>query len=115
VEEIPSDPQIRNLVDPLSSQYFQEDFWFLPGELKEQKGLWQFQNELNTHSIALEGAASFLRRKSPAALFSLCKGDFPINKRPKFTFLAPSPGQALIVEHNARKYPRKYHSKDTKD
>jgi hypothetical protein len=59
VEEIPSDPQIRNLVDPLSSQYFQEDSWFLPGELKEQKGLWQFQNELNTHSIALEGVSFF--------------------------------------------------------
>jgi hypothetical protein len=29
VEEIPSDPQIRNLVDALSSRYFQEDFWYL--------------------------------------------------------------------------------------
>jgi hypothetical protein len=29
VEEIPSDPQIRNLVNPLSCAYFQEDFWFL--------------------------------------------------------------------------------------
>ena len=29
VEEIPSNPQIRNLVDPLSCAYFQEDFWFL--------------------------------------------------------------------------------------
>lgn len=29
VEEIPSDPQIRNLIDPLPSVYFQEDFWFL--------------------------------------------------------------------------------------
>lgn len=36
VKEIPSDPQIRHLVDPLSSQYFQEDFWFLLDELKEQ-------------------------------------------------------------------------------
>ena len=28
VEEIPSDPQIRNLLDPLSAKYFQADFWF---------------------------------------------------------------------------------------
>ena len=34
VAEIPSDPQIRNLVDPLSYAYFQEDFWFLLNELK---------------------------------------------------------------------------------
>ena len=59
VEEIPSDPQIRNLVDPLSNQYFQEDFWFLLDELKEQKGLLQFRNELNTYSIALDGVSFF--------------------------------------------------------
>jgi hypothetical protein len=35
VEEIPSDPQIRNLVDPLASEDFQEDFWFLLDELRE--------------------------------------------------------------------------------
>lgn len=59
VKEIPSDPQIRNLVDPLSSQYFQEDFWFLLDELKEQQGLLQFRNELNTYSIALDGVNFF--------------------------------------------------------
>ena len=59
VKEIPSDPQIRNLVDPLSNQYFQEDFWFLLDELKEQQGLLQFRNELNTYSIALDGVNFF--------------------------------------------------------
>ena len=59
VEEIPSDPQIRNLVDRLSNEYFQEDFWFLLDELKEQERLWQFRNDLNTYAIALDGVNFF--------------------------------------------------------
>jgi hypothetical protein len=59
VEEIPSDPQIRNLVDPLASEYFQEDFWFLLDELKAQPGLLQFRNDLNTYAIALDGVNFF--------------------------------------------------------
>ena len=55
VEEIPSDPQIRNLIDPLSAKDFQEDFWFLLDELKDQQRLLQFRNELHTHAIALDG------------------------------------------------------------
>jgi len=63
VEEIPSDPQIRNLVDPLSCEDFQEDFWFLLDELKEQERLWQFRNDLNTYSIALDGVSFFSSEK----------------------------------------------------
>jgi hypothetical protein len=63
VEEIPSDPQIRNLVDPLSSAYFQEDFWYLLDELKEQQRLLQFRNELNTYSVALDGVNFFSSEK----------------------------------------------------
>jgi hypothetical protein len=59
IEAIPSDPQIRNLVDPLSSEYFQGDFWFLVGELKEQQRLLQFRNDLNTYAIALDGVSFF--------------------------------------------------------
>lgn len=63
IEEIPSDQQIRNLVDPLSSKYFQEDFWFLLDELKEQQRLLQFRNDLNTYSIALDGVSFFSSEK----------------------------------------------------
>jgi hypothetical protein len=63
VEEIPSDPQIRNLVDPLSCTYFQEDFWFVLDELKEQQRLWQFRNDLNTYAIALDGVNFFSSEK----------------------------------------------------
>lgn len=59
VEEIPSDPQIRNLVDPISSTYFQEDFWFLLDKLKEEQHLFQFRNELNTYSIVFDGVSFF--------------------------------------------------------
>jgi hypothetical protein len=63
VEEIPSDPQIRNLVDPLSSTYFQEDFWYLLDKLKDQQRLMQFRNALNTYSIALDGVNFFSSEK----------------------------------------------------
>ncbi len=59
VEEIPSDQQIRNLVDPLSCEYFQEDFWFLLDELKTQQRLGQWRNDLNTYAIALDGVSFF--------------------------------------------------------
>jgi len=55
VEEIPSDPQIRNLLDPLSSEDFQEDFWFLLEALREQQRLLFFRNDLNSYAIALDG------------------------------------------------------------
>lgn len=63
VGKIPSDPQIRSLVDPLSSTYFQEDFWFLLDKLKEEQHLLKFQNELNTYSIALDGVIFFSSEK----------------------------------------------------
>lgn len=63
VAEIPSDPQIRNLVDPLSCEYFQEDFWFLLDELKEQQRLLLFRNDLNTYAIALDGVNFFSSEK----------------------------------------------------
>lgn len=63
VEAIPSDPQIRNLVDPLSCAYFHEDFWFLLDELKEQQRLEQFRNDLNTYAIALDGVNFFSSEK----------------------------------------------------
>lgn len=59
IEELPSDPQIRNLVDPLSAQYFQEDYWFLLDELKAQQRLVPFLNDLNTYAIALDGVNFF--------------------------------------------------------
>lgn len=59
VEEIPSDPQIRNLVDPLACEYFREDFWHVLDELNEQQRLLRYRNELNTYAIALDGVSFF--------------------------------------------------------
>ena len=67
VDEIPSDPQIRNLVDPLSAEYFQEDFWFLLDELRAQQRLLPFRNELNTYAIALDGVNFFSSEKISCA------------------------------------------------
>ena len=67
IEQIPSDPQIRNLVDPLSAKYFQEEFWALLDKLKDQQRLWQFRNDLNTYSIALDGVSFFSSEKISCA------------------------------------------------
>lgn len=63
VDEIPSDPQIRNLLDPLSAKDFHEDFWILLDELKDQQRLLQFRNDLNTYAIALDGVNFFSSEK----------------------------------------------------
>lgn len=63
VEEIPSDPQIRNLLDPLASSDFQADFWFLLDGLKEQGHLQQFRTELNTYAIPMDGITFFSSEK----------------------------------------------------
>jgi hypothetical protein len=63
VREIPSDPQIRNLVDALSSEYFREDFWYVLDELKEGQRLLQYRNELNSYAIALDGVSFFSSEK----------------------------------------------------
>jgi hypothetical protein len=63
VEEIPSDPQIRNLLDPLNSAEFQEDFWYILDELKAERQIQQYQNELGTNAIAIDGVAFFSSEK----------------------------------------------------
>lgn len=55
VQEIPSDAQIRNLVDPLAHTAFQEDFWYILDELRSQQQWLRFRNELQTYAIALDG------------------------------------------------------------
>ena len=46
VTEIPSDAQIRNLVDPLANTDFACDYWRVLDELKRQQQLLCFRNDL---------------------------------------------------------------------
>src|SRR3990172_128530 len=46
IERIPSDPQIRNILDPLSAEYFHADFWFILDGLEKQGELLSFLIEL---------------------------------------------------------------------
>lgn len=59
VDEIPSDPQIRNLLDPIASSNFHQDFWYLLDALREEQRLMQFRTELNTYAIAMDGVNFF--------------------------------------------------------
>ena len=59
IEQIPSDPQIRNLLDPVPESYFQDDFWYIFDGLDEQKQILQFRSELGTHLLALDGVTHF--------------------------------------------------------
>jgi hypothetical protein len=67
VTEIPSDAQIRNLVDPLSNTVFAEDFWHVLDELKSQQHLLRFRNDLQTYAIALDGVNFFSSEKISCA------------------------------------------------
>ncbi len=59
IERIPSDPQIRNLLEPVPENYFQDDFWYIFDSLDEQKQILQFRSELGTHLLALDGITHF--------------------------------------------------------
>jgi hypothetical protein len=63
VDDIPSDPQIRNLLDPLSSSNFQKDFWVLLDGLKGQPHLMKFRTELDTYAITMDGVTFFSSEK----------------------------------------------------
>ena len=59
IEQIPSDQQIRNLLDPLTAQYFQSDVWFVLDELNTQGTLASFRSELDTYLVAMDGVTYF--------------------------------------------------------
>lgn len=67
VQEIPSDPQIRNLVDPLAHTAFKEDFWYVLDEMRSQQHLLRFRNELQTYALALDGVTFFSSEKISCA------------------------------------------------
>jgi hypothetical protein len=67
VTEIPSDAQIRNLVDTLSNKAFEEDFWYILNELKSQQHLLGFRNDLQTNAIALDGVNFYSSEKISCA------------------------------------------------
>jgi hypothetical protein len=99
VEEIPSDPQIRNLLDPLSSEDFQEDFWFLLDELEGQQRLWQFRNGLNTYTVALDGV-NFFSSENISCLKCLKRADRNGVEHFYHSAITPvfvKPGQAQVL------------------
>jgi hypothetical protein len=67
VTEIPSDAQIRNLLDPLANTDFATDFWYVLNELKEQQQLLRFRNDLQTYAVALDGVNFFSSEKISCA------------------------------------------------
>jgi hypothetical protein len=67
IERLPSDQQIRNLLDPLTTQYFHADFWRVLDELKTQGALLQFRSELGTSLIAVDGVMYFSSEKLSCA------------------------------------------------
>lgn len=63
MDQLPSDQQIRNLLDPLPPAYFQSDFWFVLDQLNAQGRLAAYQSELKTYLVALDGVTHFSSEK----------------------------------------------------
>lgn len=55
VSKIPSDNQIRNLLDPVTPDHFHRDFSWIHGELKQSGCLTAFQDYKSTYLIPLDG------------------------------------------------------------
>jgi hypothetical protein len=114
IEQIPSDPQIRNLVDPLSSADFQEEFWFLLEELKDQQYLGQFRNELNTYAVALDGVTFFssenlsypkcLKREDRQGVVHYYHGAItPVFVQPGRAQVLPLPPEFIVLQDGSEK------------
>ncbi len=63
IEVIPSDQQIRNLLDPIPVKYFQADFWRIWDELNEHKQILKFRSDLGSYLVALDGVTHFSSEK----------------------------------------------------
>jgi hypothetical protein len=63
VERIPSDGQIRNLLDPVDPARLGEVFWGIYEDLKEEKYLDDYRGVENTRLISLDGTQYFSSQK----------------------------------------------------
>ena len=63
IEQLPSDPQIRKLLDPLPPAYFQSNFWWVWDALNAHGALASFRSDLNTYLVPLDGVTYFSSEK----------------------------------------------------
>jgi hypothetical protein len=63
VEQIPSDGQIRNLLDPVDPSHLGEVFWGVYADLKEEGHLKDYQGVDDTRLISLDGTQYFSSQK----------------------------------------------------
>jgi hypothetical protein len=63
VERIPSDGQIRNLLDPIDPAYLREPFWEIYGALERGGYLKQYRGVGNTRLISVDGTQYFASQK----------------------------------------------------
>ena len=63
IEAIPSDQQVRNLLDPIPAQYFQADFWGIWDELNLHKQILKFRSDLGSYLVAFDGVTHFSSEK----------------------------------------------------
>ena len=59
VTQIPSDQQIRYLLDPLDVHFFQTNFWDIFEQFKERGRLESFRSKLGTWLLAVDGVTFF--------------------------------------------------------
>ena len=63
VEKIPSDPQIRNLLDPVDPRYLQAPFWDIYGLLQADEALDSYRQVGGTWLCSLDGTQYFASQK----------------------------------------------------
>lgn len=63
VERIPSDGQIRNLLDPVDSAQLREPFWAIYEDLEEAGHLESYQGVADTRLVSLDGTQYFSSQK----------------------------------------------------
>jgi hypothetical protein len=98
IEQVPSDPHIRNLLDPIAPEHLADPFWRIFEQLRDGDYLAAYQGHLSQWLCALDGTQYFSSQKIHCAQCSV----HVINERSYYshTLVAPlivAPGENRVI------------------
>lgn len=114
VEQIPSDAQIRNLLDPLTPEQFDGDYRWVVAELEKSGHLQPFRSQANTLLVALDGvtyhssttihcAECLQREDKQGVLHYYHSAIAPIIVHPNLAHVLPLPPELIVPQDGHEK------------
>lgn len=114
VEKIPSDTQIRNLLDPIAATQFDRDYRWVVAELEKSGHLQPFRDHANTLLVALDGLTyhssttihcdeCLQRRDSQGTIHYYHSAITPVIVKPDCPHVLPLPPELIVPQDGHEK------------